>query len=296
MRPIAAVFLCVLAILAASAEAPARADVIGAIQTHRVEPEDTFVALARRYGLGYVELAAANPGVHPWLPEAGTRLVLPTAHVLPDAPRQGIVVNLGDMRLYRFPAGGGTPSSHPIGIGREGWQTPTGRTSVVLKRRDPVWIPPESVRAENPDLPRAVPPGPNNPLGRFALNLGWPSYVIHGTNRPAGIGRRVSHGCLRLYPEDIEALFAAVAVGVPVRVVDQPVKLGWHGGELYLEAHPTTAQADALQIDAAPPPAPVEGLRERVAAAAGDAAARVDWEIVERTARQRRGIPVRVTY
>lgn len=285
-----------VAMLAVATPAWAVEDVIGRLQSHRAVAEDTFVALAREHDLGYVELAAANPGVHPWLPEPGTWLTLPTAHVLPRAERRGIVINLADMRLYYFPPDGGAVRTHPIGIGREGWQTPTGRTMITRKRRDPTWYPPQSIREESPDLPRAVPPGPANPLGRFALNLGWPAYLIHGTNRPGGIGRRVSHGCIRLYPEDIEALFAAAEVGTPVQVVDQPVKLGWRAGELYLEVHPAPEQIQALQLGQTPAPRPVEGLRETVLAAAGEAAERVDWEIVEQTARQRRGVPVRITY
>lgn len=274
----------------------AGADLIGTQGTRVVTEADTLVEIARRHGLGFVELRAANPGIDPWLPPPGHRLVLPTAHVLPEAPREGVVVNLAEQRLYYFPPGGGAAESYPVGIGRQGWRTPLGRTKVVRKRANPTWYPPASIRAESPELPAAVPPGPHNPLGAFALNLGWDGYVIHGTNKPGGIGRRVSHGCIRLYPEDIERLFENVPVGTPVTFVDQPIKLGWWQGELYLEAHPTQPQADEIEVQGT---FPAEGtpaeLPWKVVRAAGDEADRLDWSVIDRVVAERRGVPVRVT-
>jgi L,D-transpeptidase ErfK/SrfK len=270
-------------------------DMIGAVRNYLTVRSDTLLDLAIDNELGFVELVAANPGVDPWLPGAGVKLTLPTGHLLPLAPRRGIVINLADMRLYWFPPNGRPPESFPIGIGSEGWGSPTGQTSVAAKRKNPTWIPPASIRAENPELPRSVPPGPDNPLGDYAVNLGWRSYVIHGTNLPYGVGRRVSHGCFRMLPDDVEYLFGRIAVGTPVTVVDQPVKTGWHDGNLYLEVHPSQAQADELEERGRFTPEPVAGLRDLVMAAAGPAWDVVDWQTVERAARERLGVPVRIT-
>ncbi len=225
-------------------------EIVGRLYKVLASEEDTLIDIARRYGLGYKEIRAANPGVDPWLPRAGTAVLLPTRFVLPDAPREGIVLNLAAMRLFHYPPpAAGEPRlviTHPIAIGREDWPTPQGRTEVVAKVKDPSWNVPASIRAEHAaqgdPLPAVVPPGPDNPLGRYALRLGLPGYLIHGTNKPAGIGMRVTHGCVQLYPEDIESLFPEVAVGTPVRIVDQPVLAGWDRDELYLEAHPALAE------------------------------------------------------
>lgn len=274
-------------------------EIIGQLQVVEAVHEDTFTDLARAFDLGYLELRAANPAVDPWLPGAGTAIYLPTLGVIPDAPREGIVINLATMRLLAFaPAAAGKTAtqrvySHPIGIGREGWATPTGRMAVVQKTRDPTWYPPASVRAEHAaagdPLPAAVPPGPDNPLGRFRLRLSKPSYLIHGTNKPGGVGMRVSHGCIRLYPEDIETLFGEVALQTPVSIVDQPVLAGWRDGDLYLEVHPPLAEDErALEAEVA-----------RVLAAAlergGNAATVLDQALIEELIRARRGIPVPVT-
>jgi len=277
-----------------SPEAHRDSDILGQIRLHKVQKDETLIDIALTEGLGFVELRAANPGVDPWIPKVGETLVLPTAHLLPDAPRRGIVVNLAEQRLYHFPPGG-SPVTFPVGIGRAGCETPTGETRIVRKRERPTWTPPASIRAERPNLPAAVPPGPGNPLGDHALDLGWESLVIHGTNQPLGIGRRVSHGCLRLYPADIAALFEAVAVGTQVRILDQPVKLGWSGGELYLEVHPSQLQADELEASGRLTPEPVFGLDFKLLRAADKAAVRLDWRTIEAAARERRGIPIRVT-
>jgi L,D-transpeptidase ErfK/SrfK len=289
----------VWAVVLGSAVAPAGAadagDLIGEIRYHETVAEDTLLHLARRYDLGFVELVAANPGVDPWLPGAGVRLVLPAAHLLPDAPRRGIVINLAEQRLYFFPAPDGPVETFPLGTGRGGCETPLADTHITGKRRNPTWIPPPSIRAERPDLPAVVPPGPDNPLGDHALDLALRGYVIHGTNKPLGIGRRVSHGCIRMYPEDIARLFDRVAPGTPVKVVDQPVKVGWSGGALFLEVHPTETQADELEATGRFRPQPISGLAARVRAGAGLEADRLDWNRVWTIARERHGVPVRIT-
>ena len=224
---------------------PARDDVVGTLQVITASTDDTLSDIARRFNLGYEEIVSANPHVDPWLPGAGTKIVIPTQFVLPDAPRQGIVINLAAMRLFYFPkAKAGEPQkvvTHPVGIGRVQWKTPEGVTRVASKKENPAWIPPLSIRkehAENGDpLPAIVPPGPDNPMGTHVLKLDWPSYAIHGTDKPPSIGLRGSHGCLRMYPEDIVGIYNEVPVGTPVRVVNQPRLLGWRDHKLYLQTY-----------------------------------------------------------
>lgn len=275
---------------------PPSPDLVGRLSFRDLTKDDTLVDLAPALGIGYVELLAANPGVDPWIPPDGTRLAIPGARLLPAGKREGIVVNLGDLRLYYF-AKDGPVRSYPIGIAKDGYATPQGVTVVKAKKEQPTWIPGESARRDDPKLPARIPPGPDNPLGEYALYLGWQSYLIHGTNLPAGVGRHSSRGCIRLYPDHIAELFPLVAVGTPVRVVNEPVKLGWVGGELYLEVNPDAD--DSLRLDeegALPPAEPPKGLAERVKRAAGKDVARVDWTKVDEIARARYGIPSRITY
>jgi L,D-transpeptidase ErfK/SrfK len=250
------------------------------------------VDLAPALGVGYVELVAANLGVDPWLPPAGTRLALPRARLLPSGPRDGIVVNLGDLRLYYFEAG--KPArSFPIGVAKDGYATPLGVTEVKAKREKPTWIPGPSARRDG--YPAKVEPGPDNPLGEHALYLGWPGYLIHGTNDPRGVGRHSSRGCIRLYPRDIAWLYRRVEPGTQVRVVNEPVKLGWVGGMLLLEVNPDAEQSLALDESAKLEPrrAPA-GLRELVTKAAGRHASRLDWTRIERAALRRSGVPTAI--
>ena len=273
---------------------PPSPDLVGRLSFKRAEAEDTFVDLAPELGIGYVELALANQHLDPWVPKPGERIVIPNVHLLPAGPREGIVVNTGDMRLYLF-APGEAPRSYPIGIAKEGYATPHGDTKIVRKKANPTWYPSSSALRDEPTLPRAVPPGPDNRLGAFALYLGWPTYLIHGTNDPRGVGRHSSRGCIRLYPEHIEELFARVPVGTKVRVVHEPVKSGWVGGELYLEVHPETDRALALDESGKLEREPARDLREFVTKAAGKDVARVDWGRVARVSLFSAGIPVRVT-
>lgn len=225
---------------------PVREDVVGTLRVITVNEEDTLSDIARRFNLGYEEIVNANPDVDPWLPGTGTEIVIPTQFVLPDAPRKGIVINLAAMRLFYFPkAAPGEPQkviTHPLGIGRVEWKTPEGTTKIAAKKENPTWIPTPSIRkehAKNGDpLPAVVPPGPDNPMGSHVLKLAWPNYAIHGTDKPPSIGLRGSHGCLRMYPEDIARIYGKVPVGTPVRVVNQPRLLGWRGRALYLQAYP----------------------------------------------------------
>lgn len=230
--------------------------VVGAPQIVFTNADDTLSQIAREYGLGYDELVEANPGIDPWLPGEGTPILLPTQFILPDAPRRGVVLNIASKRLFYYPPadddGRRVVMTYPIGIGRVGWETPLGEATVVSKARDPHWWVPASVRKEHAELgdplPAVVPPGPDNPLGRYVLQLDMPGYLIHGTNMPYGVGMRVSHGCVRLYPENIETLFSLVDIGVDVMIVNQPYLAGWLHGELYFESH-LPLEDDSLSPD-----------------------------------------------
>ncbi len=273
-------------------------DVIGELRVDRTEAKDTLLDLARRHGLGYEEITNANPGVDAWLPGAGTEVVVPKRRLLPRAPREGIVINLPEHRIYWYPraAPGETPVvwTFPVSIGKMDWHTPLGSTRIVAKVKNPTWTPPQSVRDEHAKrgdiLPAVVPAGPDNPMGLFALRLGIPggAYLIHGTNRPAGVGMQVTHGCMRLYPEDIEALFNMVPVNTPVMIVNQPYKWGWHDGKLLIEVHPP------LQEDAVDPPS-LTDLTRLIVEATRNSPLPIDWIGAERAWREARGIPTEVS-
>lgn len=225
---------------------PENDDVIGELQRVRAHPEDTFPDIARRFNVGYEELVAANPGVDPWMPGAGTEVLIPSQWVIPNVPRKGLVINLAAMRLFYFPEPGKNETrrviTHPVGIGRIEWKTPQGKTRVAAKAEAPTWVPTAAIRREHElegdPLPASVPPGPDNPMGEYVLRLGWPEYAIHGTNKPASIGMRGTHGCLRMYPEDIAVLFEKVPVNTPVTVINEPYLIGFHDDKLYLQAYP----------------------------------------------------------
>jgi len=273
---------------------PVYPSIIGSVQTHTTVYEDSLVDLARKHGLGYTEIVSANPGLDPWVPGADKKVVLPKAHILPAAPREGIVINLADQRLYFFRDDGKMVDSVPLGIGNNGWDTPKGTTKVVRKKKNPTWYVPQSVRKEDPELPAIVRPGPDNPLGSHAVYLGWPAYLFHGTNKPYGVGRRVSHGCVRLYPEDIARLFGDIKVGTLVTVVDQPMKVTKMDGQLWLEIHATQLQADEVEQTGTHTPSKPAEFEFLLTSAAGDDANRIDWEKAKRAALERRGIPIAV--
>ena len=285
---------CLLLLLAACGrDAHEASPLIGEIRSLHVEEPLRALDIAQRYAVSIAELARANPDVTSLRAgriEAGTRLIVPTRFVLPEGPREGIVINLAEMRLYYFE--GGLRSkvlTFPAAVGREEWETPTGQTQVAAKIVDPKWHPPDSIRreaaAEGKKLPEVVPPGPDNPLGRFALRLGWSKHMIHGTNQPDSIGRPVTHGCIRLYSDDMQELFERAQVGTPVTLVDQPFKLGEADGALYLETHPDGSGAGDPQA--------VRARIERWLAAAGDR--RVDHEQIERALRMPTEMPVKVS-
>lgn len=268
---------------------------VGANKVYTIREEDTLLDIARAYGIGFVEMRAANPKVDPWSPIPGQQVVIPSFHLLPRAEQDGILVNLGDMRLYYFSEPGAVPETYPLGIGREGLATPVGKTTIVRKKDGPSWYPTERMRTENPNLPAVVPPGASNPLGTHALYLGWPTFLIHGTNKPWGVGRRVSSGCMRMYPEDIKELFKKIHVGTKVTVVEQHILLAWLEDGLYLEAHPSKSQSYELEMQGSMSKKEVtQAMRDMVTEAAGDAVERIDWDMVEKALRERSGMPVLV--
>lgn len=269
--------------------------VVGALEVHVTSDEDTLLDVARANDLGYGQLVVVNQGIDPWLPGAGRRITLPSLYLVPEGSRKGIVINLAERRLYYFSPDGHSVETYPIGVGVQGRSTPLGATKVIRKEVRPTWYPPPSIREEKPELPKMIPPGPDNPLGEYALRLEWPSYVIHGTNKPYGVGRNVSHGCIRLYPEDIERLFHEVVVGTPVRVIDQEIRLAWIAGELYLAVTPNKQQMDELAFNQPMSPAEPPDLIDRVVKAAATQVYRVDWRMVESIGLKRPGLPLRIT-
>jgi L,D-transpeptidase ErfK/SrfK len=278
-------------------------DVVGTVQVVATSKEDTLPDIARRFNVGYEEITRANPGVDPWLPGAGRDVVVPTRFVLPDAPRDGIVINVAAMRLYYFPPHKkGEPQivyTHPIGIGKAGWSTPQGVTSVVSHVKDPIWRPSAALRKDHfndngEQLPAVVKPGPDNPLGKFELTLGWPSYLIHGTNKPYGVGLRSSHGCVRLYPEDIEKIFQMVTNGTHVRVVNQPFLFGLHDQQLYLQAY-GVLEDDARDWNHAQKKLLTHALPPHIQKLLQNSGEQMDWQSVAAITRTPRGIPVPVS-
>jgi len=282
---------------AAIYELPDNGDtLLGSNQTIQAVYEDTLSDLARRFGLGFEEMVRVNPGVDPWLPGAGTKILVPGERILPPGPRVGIVVNLPEHRLYYFPKRAKGQKAivitFPVSVGKMDWRTPMGTTKIVQKIKDPPWYPPESVRAEhlaNHDpLPAVVPPGPDNPLGAFAMRLGIPggSYLIHGTNNPLAVGMAVTHGCLRLYPEDIQSLFAVVPVGTPVTLINEPIKIAWVDGRLYAEIHPpVNSEGQSYEPDA-------NEFAHQLDTVLGSTTAAINWDVALAELKAARGMPV----
>jgi L,D-transpeptidase ErfK/SrfK len=293
--PMAAIALVALAMPLTSALAAYDKDYVGKMEIYRADYEDTLVHLARSRALGFVEMRAANPNLDPWIPGAGARVVLPTQHILPEAPREGIVINLSEMRLYYFGASGKAPVTYPISPGREGLYTPIGTTTVIYKRENPTWTPTPRMLKEDPELKPFYPAGPDNPMGRHALYLGWDQYRIHGTNKPYAIGRAASSGCIRMYPESIKELFPMIANGTKVTVVDQPVKVGWIENKMYVEVSPTQEQSKRVEQDGEFKSYEItsDDMR-RITKKAGEYADLIDWEAVRKSVREHRGYPVAV--
>jgi len=326
LLPIFSTAILASAVSAATYELPADgSDVVGEVSTVTAKLDDTLIDLARRHDIGYQDIVRANPDVSVWVPGEGTEVVIPTRYVLPAGPRRGVVLNIAEYRLYYFPEPKGDEPAvvmtYPISIGRMDWETPLGNTKVISKVTNPSWYPPKSVRdehaAEGRPLARIVPAGPDNPLGKHAMRLGLPGYLIHGTNRPAGVGMRVTHGCLRMFPEDIRYLFNYVAVDTPVRIINEPVKIGWQGDALVLEAHPILESSvgktsdepspddaiaedtpDAIDVvaedDSTGDKDPLTYVTEQFIVATAERAGELDWSLVEAAISRSDGMPVSV--
>ena len=256
--------------------------VIGEDQSVETVYQDTLYDLARKFSLGSEELIRVNPGVDPWLPGADKKLLIPGRHILPPGPHEGIVVNLPEHRLYYFPkpkrGGPVEVITYPVSIGKMDWRTPLGTTHVISKQKDPTWYPPESVRKEHAEagdpIPARVPPGPDNPLGAFAMRLaaGNGTYLIHGTNNPIAVGLAVTHGCIRMYPDDVAALYPLIPVGTSVRLINEPIKVAWVDGELLLEAHPPVdAQGQSFEPD-------LDQFSSMLQAAVGNTTVAIHWD------------------
>ncbi|MGP8034418.1 MAG: L,D-transpeptidase family protein [Steroidobacteraceae bacterium] len=298
-RGLSLVAAALMALPAGASVLPLPADgsaVVGDDNTITTVYEDTLPDLAHRYSLGYYEIIRANPGVDVWLPGAGKSVVLPGRRILPTGPREGIVVNLPEHRLYYYPKPRNAHEqpvviTYPISVGKMDWRTPLGETRVIAKIRHPAWYPPESIRKEhaaNDDpLPKVVPAGPDNPLGDFALRLaaGNGEYMIHGTNNPTAVGMSVTHGCIRMYPEDVAALFPLVSVGTRVWLVNEPVKVAWVDGKLLLEAHPPVDdEGQSVEPD-------LDLLSKLLDQALGASSAAIHWDLARQALAAASGMP-----
>lgn len=284
---------------AASYPLPKPSDsVVGELQYVTTSYEDTLLDIGRKFSVGYEEIVTANPGVDPWVPGEGRRILIPTRYILPNAPRVGIVVNVSEHRIYYYPkpkAGeAAVVQTYPVSIGKMDWKTPLGQTRIADKRMHPTWYPPESVRKEHRErgdyLPAAVPPGKDNPLGEFAMRLaiGRGAYLIHGTNKPTAIGMDVTHGCIRMFPEDIEQFFKQVPVGTTVLIVDQPHKMGWSGDALYMEVHKPLEGGAALSEQG------TTSITRMFVAATEQRPAQLDWQDAEQVFQSNVGVPAAV--
>ncbi len=222
---------------------PASGNMVGKVKYAQSEIGETIDEVGRRFDIGYYEMVRANPHADPTHPlAANTQLIIPAQFILPDVPRKGIVINLVEYRLYYFPDDENVVLTFPVGIGREGWNTPLGRTKIMSKVVNPAWHPTKKVLAAAEEMgapiPDFFPPSTNNPLGKHALRLGWPTFLIHGTNRADGVGARVSAGCIRMLPDDIEYLYSIVPVGTPVRIINEPVKIDKENEDVYIQMYP----------------------------------------------------------
>ncbi len=269
--------------------------VVGTDERIKSTYNDTLLDIARRYSLGYEEIIRANPGVDMWLPGEGTDILLPGRRILPPGPREGLVVNLPEHRLYYYPkAKQGQHHlviTYPVSIGKMDWKSPLGETSIVAKQKNPNWYPPESIRKEharNGDpIPKVVPPGPDNPLGAYKMRLGVGdgTYEIHGTNNPMAVGMAITHGCIRMYPEDVAALFPKVPVGTKVWLINDPVKVTYVNGDLLMEAHPPV-DGEGQSIEPS-----LDLLAKQLDRALGSSVAAIHWDFAREALQKADGMP-----
>jgi L,D-transpeptidase ErfK/SrfK len=264
-------------------------DVIGRLAVIRLEKGDTLPDIARHFSLGINAISAANPGVDVWVPEAGERIMLPLSFILPDAPRKGIVINLAAMRLFQFKGDSKSlaVSTYPVGVATIERPSPMGQMYLARKATRPTWHVPASIaedhRKKGDPLPAKVLPGPQNPLGEYALYLSKSTYLIHGTNKPASIGLRATNGCIRLYPEDVKKLYENTPVKTPVCIVNQPYLLGQSNGVVYMEVHAPPEDLDAVEFD---------NIYRKLRNIEKESGRTLDWSKVKKVLAEARGIPV----
>lgn len=270
---------------------PDEGDIVGELQTTTVGAGESLGDIGRRFDVGVCEMIEANPNLDPWVPMANATVIVPTQFILPKGARTGIVLNLAEMRLYYFHPDKKMVTTHPIGIGKKGWSTPLGNTTIIRKKKDPIWTPPISIRKEHLDkgdvLPDYVPAGPDNPLGRYAFYLGFKGFLVHGSNRVGGVGVRGSHGCIRLLPADIENLFNIVPLGTPVCIIHEPFKAGWYKNRLYLEAHNPLTEPQYLDSNS-------QSRLAHVIENAISGSHLVNWTSAKLAAKTANGYPVRI--
>lgn len=284
------VFMVSSSVMALTFPLPKKGDhIVGKVQTGQVQKGDTFAKIGRRYDVGVWELVEANPGIDSNNPAQGTILTIPSEYILPDVPWKGIVINLAEMRLYYFPKGKSEVVTFPVGVGNVGWQTPEGEMHIVEKIPFPTWIVPQSILDANKKLgintPPRIPPGPDDPLGKYALRLSKLTYLIHGTDDLTSIGLRSTAGCVRMFPEDIKWLFDHAKLGMSVRVINQPYKLGWQGDQLFLEAHePLQEQQPTLEGHFAP-------AKQLIQDAMKHHEGTVDWTLAKAVKKEEMGLP-----
>ncbi|MCU6680097.1 MULTISPECIES: L,D-transpeptidase family protein [Leclercia] len=275
---------------------PAGSRLVGENRFHVVENDGgSLEAIAKKYNVGFLALLQANPGVDPYVPRAGSVLTIPLQTLLPDAPREGLVINLAELRLYYYPPGKNEVTVYPIGIGQLGGDTltPTMVTTVSDKRANPTWTPTANIRArykaQGIDLPAVVPAGPENPMGHHAIRLAAYGgvYLLHGTNADFGIGMRVSSGCIRLRDNDIETLFRVIQPGTKVNIMNTPIKVSEEpGGVRLVEVHQPLSKQ--LNDDPQTLPIVLNGAQQGFKASA-------DETVMERAMEARSGMPVDVT-
>lgn len=268
-------------------------EVVGHIQTAYVEPGESLGDIGRKHDMGVYEMMEANPHLDPWLPIPGTQIIIPAQFILPPGEKEGIVLNLAEMRLYFYHPNEPLVTTFPIGIGKKEWSTPLGESVVVSKRQDPTWTPTPAIRAEHAIrgdiLPDIVPAGPNNPLGQYALRLGFTGdFLLHGTNRPGGVGVRSSHGCISLLPEDIKVLYHLVPVGTKVRIIHAPIKLGRKNNSLYLEVHQPLSEPEYQQVNS------LSYLKQLVKKTMDTTFYPINWSYAEEALVQSVGYPVKI--
>lgn len=270
-------------------------DIIGHAFVTRVRSYDSVTKIRHRYDVSLNELVEANPDTNFYRLRVGQKIIIPAEYILPKY-RRGIVINIPELRLFYFTPDGRYVYTFPVGLGRENWRTPTAAAKVIYKEAYPSWHPPDTIREYYLEktgevLPDVVPPGPKNPLGKYALYLSKNGYLIHGTNIPDSVGTFISSGCMRLLDDAIETLYANVGVGTQVHIVHHQVKVGWYGDTLYLESHTPIDSYQEYNQDFGPPELNSMDTENAIYQATAGRPAYVNWNLVNQAVRNHDGVP-----